>query len=112
MGRMDTLTTADLRLLHEALAYARKRSFQQAEAVRVAGLLDRIEELLLHPRQGAHSLRLSPPELEVLVKEIPLYCEALTQRGASPQGAAEATRLEQILALLAGRRPWWKRILP
>ena len=112
MTRGSPLTTADLRLLHEALSYARKRAYQQAEMIRVQGLQERVEELLLGATDSPHALRLSPPEQEVLAKEIPLYCEALTQRGGSIQGTRDAARLREVLELLVGSgRPWWKRLL-
>jgi hypothetical protein len=106
-----TLTRADLVLLHGALAYMRKRSFQPVEAVRLQGLLDRLEELLLDSSEQAGQLRLSPPEQEVLSKEILRYCEALTQRGASSAGLEEAARLQEIRAILVpgrGRPGRWK----
>ena len=111
MAGRNSLSTADLRLLHETLTYARKRSYQQVESVRVQGLLERVEELLLGAHGTAHVLRLSPPEQDVLAKEVPLYCEALTQRGGSLQGAREAVRLREILEILTGSsRPWWSRL--
>jgi hypothetical protein len=111
----SSLSPADLRLLYEALAYARRRSFAPVEGIRLQGILDRLDEILLgtgeEPQAAAEgSFRLSPPEQEVLDKQIPLYCEALTQRGASPEGAAEAARLREILQILTGRKPGsWKR---
>jgi hypothetical protein len=112
--RRKSLTFADLQLFHEALAYVRKRSYQQADAVRIQGLIDRVEEILLETQGPVRQLRLSPPEQEVLSREIPVFCEALTGRGSSPEGAREAARLERILEALGGaaRRPrsrWWRK---
>ena len=112
MAVRNSLNGADLRLLHEALTYTRKRSYRQVESVRIQGLLDRVEELLLDPDAPAQALRLSPPEQDLLAKEIPLYCEALTQRGGSVQGAREAARLREVLEIMVGgRRRWWSRWL-
>jgi hypothetical protein len=132
-GIRDSLGRTDLQLLHEALTYARKRTFLPADSVRLQGVLDRVEELLLDsvvasddaandnmpsPGPGTPartvSLRLSPPEQTVLRREIMAYCEALTRRGGSPEGAREAKRLHEILEILTGahrRLRWLKRIL-
>jgi len=120
----SSLTRADLVLLHEALSYARKRVFLPAESIRLQGILDRVEELLLRAGAGdpgvggaedgslAVRLRLSPPEREILEKEIANYSEALRQRGGSAAGAEEAARLRLILDRIAGHRPpWWRRFL-
>jgi hypothetical protein len=72
--------------------------------------------LLLDPA-GAGRLRLSPPEQAMLHREVPLYCEALTQRGGSEAGSQEARRLRELLRLLASgagarsSRPAWLRRL-
>jgi hypothetical protein len=113
--RQKSLTLADLQLFHEALAFVRKRSYQRADSVRIQGLMDRVEEILLETQGPVRQLRLSPPEQEVLAREIPVYCEALTGRGSSPEGARVAARLERILEALGGeaRRPrsrWWTKI--
>ena len=105
---------ADLELLYETLLYLRKRAFQPADAVRIQGILDRVEELILKGTEFGGSLRLSPPEQEALRREIPRYCEALTQRGAAADGARVARRLRDLLNLLAPDtrpRTWWKRFL-
>lgn len=110
----DKLTRSDLQLLHEALAYARKRSYRQASAVRVQGVLERVEELLLAPESGRRSLRLSPPEQEVIEREVPIYCDALTQRGGTLQGVQESERLRWIVTFLTGARDrtsWWRRLI-
>jgi hypothetical protein len=111
----DTFTRADLELLHRALAYRRKRIHEQGAAVRVQGLLDRVETLLLGG--SGPPLRLSPPEQDVLLREIPLYCEELTRRGGSEAGAAEARRLREMMEPLAGGlslqaqlKRWWRRV--
>lgn len=111
----DTFTRSDLELLHRALSYRRKRIHEPGALVRLQGLLDRVEELLLDPA-GAARLRLSPPEQALLHREVPLYCEELTRRGGSEAGALEARRLRELLRLLAtgrGRsfRPAWLRRL-
>jgi hypothetical protein len=104
------LTRADLELLHRALSYRVKRVHDQAAVVRLRGLLDRVEALLLDPA-GTHLLRLAPPEQETLEREMPLYAAEMTQRGGSIQGAAEARRLVEITQVLTGRRrPWWRRL--
>jgi hypothetical protein len=109
----SSLGREDLLLLHEALSYARKRAHLPAEVIRLQGVLERIEELILRlassePDGTEESLRLSPPEQEVLEKEIQRYCEALTQRGASPEGVEVAARLREVLARLTGRgRGFW-----
>jgi hypothetical protein len=118
-GSRDSLNRADLQLLHEALTYARKRTFLPADSVRLQGVLDRVEELLLdsvvaarkeatqapRPRPG---LRLSPPEQVVLRREILAYCEVLTHRGASTEGSREAKRLREILDILTDSGSSWK----
>jgi hypothetical protein len=112
----DTFTRSDLELLHRALAYRRKRVHEPGAVVRMQGLLDRVEELLLEPA-GASRLRLSPPEQALLHREVPLYCEELTRRGAAEAGAQEARRLRELLHLLAAGagprtiRPAWLRRL-
>ena len=108
----QTLTRADLVLLHEALAYTRKRSFLPAETVRLQGVQDQVEALLLGGGASG-SLRLSPPEQEVLAREIPRYCEALTQRGGSEKGTHDAARLRALLELLVpgSGGSWWRRLL-
>jgi hypothetical protein len=118
MTRTDhSFTRADLDLLHRALAYRRKRIHELAGVVRMQGLLDRVEELILR-EDVSPVLRLSPPEQEMLRREIPLYCRELTGRGASEAGAGEARRLQELVALLAGakfprtaRPRWWRRLL-
>jgi len=108
--RRDSLTMEDLQLLHEALSYARKRTWQPAEQIRLQGVLDRVEAMLLRSPEAQTSLRLSPPEQEVLEAQVQRYCEAMTQRGASPRGRHEVKRLEHLLGLLGARRaPWWQR---
>lgn len=102
------LTRADLELLHRALSYRVKRVHDQAALVRLRGLLDRVEALILEETVHA-SLRLSPPEQELLTRELPLYAAEMTQRGGSEQGAIEARRLEEIERSLAGRRRPWGR---
>ena len=111
----DTLNRSDLELLYRALAYRRKRVHEQGAAIRLQGLLDRVEGLLLDPT-GETRLRLSPPEQALLHREIPLYCHELTRRGGSETGAQEARRLRELLRALAtgGRRslrPAWLRRL-
>lgn len=107
------MSRADLVLLHEALVYTRKRSFQPVEAVRLQGLQERVEGLLLDRSANEGRLRLSPPEQEVLARELPRYCEAMTQRGGSTEGLRQAERLRQLLQLLAPQTnagPWWKKL--
>jgi hypothetical protein len=89
------LTRSDLELLHEALSYMRRRVFDQAEGIRLKGVLDRIEEMLLEPVPEARALRLSPPEQEAMERQVETFCQELTQRGASQQGRAQADRLRQ-----------------
>ncbi len=109
----DTLTGADLRLLHEALAYLVKRVHEPAESIRLRGLLERVEEMLVSGGRSPASLRLSPPEQRLLEREIPVYCEALTQRGGSIEGAREADRLRLMVGIrkTGSRRPWWRKVL-
>jgi hypothetical protein len=97
------LTRADLELLHRALSYRVKRVHDQAALVRLRGLLGRVETLILEEAVQS-SLRLSPPEQELLARELPLYAAEMTQRGGSEQGAVEARRLAEINSILSGRR--------
>lgn len=112
--RQRTLTRADLELLHEALSYMRKRVFDQAELVRVRGMIARIEDLLLGAPDRAR-FRLAPPEVETLDRQIRAYCEALTQRGASVESRDRARRLEHLGARITGRSggrsAWWRRLI-
>jgi len=117
MRKDEAFTRADLELLHRGLVFRRKRVREQVVVVRLQGLLDRVEGLLLQD-PGRVSLRLSPPEQEILQREISLYCEDLTRRGGSLEGRREARRLESIVAGLTGVRirrgrsaPWWRRLL-
>ena len=110
--RQNPWSRTDLELLYEALLYLRKRVFQPADAVRLQGLLDRVEEMILRSAEDELSLRLSPPEQEVLRREAPRYYEALTQRGGSAEGARSAARLRSLLDALApepGLKGWWTR---
>ncbi len=108
----ESLDRRDLQLLHEALTYLAKRSFQPADAVRIHGLQERVEDLLLDAEAGPSSLRLSPPEQDVLARAIPVYCDALTQRGGSLQGSAEAERLRWIVRRIApAPGAWWRKLL-
>ncbi len=121
----DTLSRGDLELLRRALVFRRKRVHDQAALVRLQGILDRVEALVLdqgqasalpaeearsageatsRSRSGSGALRLSPPEVDLLGREIPLYCAEMTGRGSSPAAVAEAGRLDELLRLLAGRR--------
>ncbi|MEZ4649749.1 MAG: hypothetical protein R3E97_13380 [Candidatus Eisenbacteria bacterium] len=115
MGKTErTLTRADLELLHESLTYMRKRVFEQAEVVRVRGMIERIEDLLLDAPERAH-FRLSPPEIETLERQVRAYCEAMTQRGASAEARDRARQLERLSARIAGRSEgrgsWWRRLI-
>jgi hypothetical protein len=104
------LTRADLELLHRALSYRAKRVHDQASLVRLRGLLERVESLILDEAVQS-TLRLSPPEQELLARELPLYAAEMTQRGGSEQGAIEARRLAEITGTLTGRRgPGWRRL--
>lgn len=115
MGNTDRrLTRADLELLHEALSYMRKRVFDQAETIRVRGMVERIEDLLLDSPERAH-FRLAPPELETLERQVGAYCEALTQRGASTEAREQARELGGLVARIvgrpAGKTSWWRRLI-
>jgi hypothetical protein len=105
-----SLTRPDLELLHEALSYMRKRVFDQAEAVRIKGVLDRIEELLLDPTTERRLLRLSPPEQEAMERQVESFCVELTRRGASQRGREQATRLRSLIGSNAGSSSLWGRI--
>ncbi|MBK8232775.1 MAG: hypothetical protein IT349_08705 [Candidatus Eisenbacteria bacterium] len=102
----------ELKLLHEALAFRAKRVFDPAESVRLRGLLERVEDILLAPPDARPALRLSPPEQEVLVRQVLGYCAELTGRGASQLGREQAARLRQLVDRIAPgtlrKRPWWK----
>ena len=99
------LTRADLELLHRALLYRLKRVHDQAALVRLRGLLGRVEALIIE-ESVQPSLRLSPPEQELLARELPLYAAEMTQRGG-----IEARRLAAINGILSGRRgPGWRRL--
>ena len=108
------MTRDDLQLLREALVYRRKRALPPGDAVRLRGVLDRVEELLLSPQGSRLALRLSPPEQELLRREVPFYREALTQRGSSGQGEHLADRLDSLVAELTGAnlgaRGLWNRL--
>ncbi len=96
------MTRDDLQLLHEALVYRRKRALSPGDAIRLRGILDRVEGLLLSPPDAQLSLRLSPPEQELVRREVPRYREALTQRGSSREGPRLADRLDVIVRRLTG----------
>jgi hypothetical protein len=115
MGNTDrNLTRADLELLHEALSYMRKRVFEQAETIRVRGMIERIEDLLLDSPERAR-FRLAPPELETLERQVSAYCEALTQRGASTEARERARELDRLVGRVVGRSAgksrWWRRLI-
>ena len=115
MGKTKgTLTRTDLELLHEALTYMRKRVFEQAEVVRVRGMIERIEDCLLGASERA-PFRLSPPEIETLERQVRSYCDATTQRGASAEARDRAKQLERLVARIAGRSEgrgsWWRRLI-
>src|SRR5690606_3613918 len=97
-----SLTRPDLELLHEALSYMRKRVFDQAESVRIKGVLDRIEEMLLDPTTERRLLRLSPPEQEAMERQVESFCVELTRRGAWQQGREQAARLRALVGSNAG----------
>jgi hypothetical protein len=110
-GGEQGLTRADLELLHRALTYRVKRVHDQVALVRLRGLLDRVEGVILEDAEGTPSLRLSPPEQELLTRELPLYAAEMTQRGGSEQGRMEARRLSEMLRILTGRRrSGWRRL--
>ena len=92
----------DLQLLHEALVYRRKRALSPGDAIRLRGILDRVEGLLLSPPGVRLTLRLSPPEQELVRREVPGYREALTQRGSSGEGSILANRLDELVFRLSG----------
>lgn len=106
------LGLSDLRLLHEALQYRARRVREPGESVRLVGLLDRVEELLLDRGNEPRSLRLSPPEQEVLVRQVLAYCAELTGRGASQLGRTQALELKGLVERVSpGRlrkKPWWR----
>lgn len=110
------LPREELSLLLEALRYQSRRVREPVEAVRLRGLVDRLEEMLLAsvetPAVGG-ALRLSPPEQEVLLRQVDSYCEELTRRGASLAGRDEARRLRAILSPLreqASPLSFWRRL--
>ncbi len=96
------MTRDDLQLLHEALVYRRKRALPPGDAIRLRGILDRVEGLLISPPGTQLSLRLSPPEQELVRREVPKYREALTQRGSSREGRYLADRLDRLVRRLSG----------
>ena len=110
--RDGTLSRSDLQLLHEALSYMRKRVFDQAELVRLKGVIEQLEDLLLE-KEGTPLLRLSPPEQDVLERQVTAYCEELTGRYASQDGRGQARRLRALVQQLGGRRrkSWVRRLL-
>ena len=115
MGNTDRrLTREDLELLHEALSYMRKRVFEQAETIRVRGMVERIEDLLLDAPERAH-FRLAPPEIETLERQVLAYRGALTQRGASTEARERARQLDRLVARIVGRSAakssWWRRLI-
>lgn len=113
MGRPDvSLRRQDLQLLHEALSYMRKRVFDQAEQVRLKGLVERLEDLLLESA-GSTRLRLSPPEQEVLERQVEAYCTELTGRYAAESSRAQADRLRSLVGLFVprSRKSWVRRLL-
>ncbi len=106
------LELSDLKLLHEALRYRVKRVFEPAESVRLTGILDRVEELLLNRTAEARGLRLSPPEQDVLARQVLAYCAELTGRGASEVGRQQAMQLKRLVVTISPRsvprKPWWR----
>ena len=106
------LATSDLKLLHEALRYRARRVMEPGESVRLTGLLERVEDLLLDRGGDARSLRLSPPEQEVFARQVLAYCAELTGRGASQLGRTQAQELRGLVERVSpGRRrkrPWWR----
>ncbi len=115
MARVDdSFTRGDLELLHAALSYMRKRIFDQGEAVRISGMITRIEDLLLAEPGEAQNLRLSPPEQGALRRQVFAYCEELTHRGASEEGKGDATRPRSLVERLTKRtspvRGWFRRL--
>jgi hypothetical protein len=115
MARVDdSFTRADLELLHVALSYMRKRIFDQGESVRVTGMIERIEDLLLAQPGEAQNLRLSPPEQGVLRRQVFAYCDELTHRGAATEGREQAKRLREIVERMTKRpspaRSWFRRL--
>ncbi|MEZ4653411.1 MAG: hypothetical protein R3E12_07380 [Candidatus Eisenbacteria bacterium] len=112
MGRQRSLTRSDLELLHEALSYMRRRVFDQAESVRIKGVLDRIEEMLLDPTTEPRFLRISPPEQEAMERQVESFCVELTHRGAPEAGRQQASRLRRLIGAGAGssRLGWFRRL--
>ncbi len=110
------LPREDLGLLLEAARYQSRRVREPVESVRLRGLVDRLEEMLLASAESGVSggaLRLSPPEQEVLLRQVDSYCEELTGRGASLTGREEARRLRSILSPLREERSplgFWRRL--
>lgn len=108
----STLGLADLKLLYEALQYRARRVREPGESVRLAGLVDRVEELLLGRGAEPRNLRLSPPEQEVLARQVLAYCAELTGRGASQLGRSQAQELKVLIERVSpGRlrkKPWWR----
>lgn len=120
MSRRDPLLLSDLELLREALVYRSKRVFLQGEAVRLHGLTERVLDLLLESAGGKRALRLSPPEQEVMARQVEAYCAELSGGMASPENRDEAARLRRIVGILApnapgapgaAKRSWWRRWL-
>ncbi len=98
------LTRRDLESLHEALTYMRKRVFEPGELVRVRGMIQRLEDILLDQPESAR-FRLSPPELETLDRQLAAYTEAMTQRGASQESRDQAREIQALRTRIGGRPP-------
>ncbi len=111
MAKGITFSRDEIGLLHEATAYALKRTFTEGEKVRLAGLHNRLEDRLLADSDSAVApLALTEPESTVMTAAVDTYCEALDLPLAAEVSRKKARRLRELLDRMHERTGFIERI--
>lgn len=109
MSTVVALDRDELSLLHETLSYAHKRTFSEAEKVRLSGLISRIEERLLGTSDPA-PLSPTDPEMDAILGAADTYCEALEQPFSAQVSQEKAVRVRTLVARFQGPPGFLQRL--
>jgi hypothetical protein len=93
-----TFSHDELALLHETLSYALKRTFSEAEKIRLKDLLSRVEDRLLGQTAVERPFGMTEPEMDALLAAAETYCEALQQPLSAEISRTKAARVKELLA--------------
>ncbi|MBD3236462.1 MAG: hypothetical protein GF330_07150 [Candidatus Eisenbacteria bacterium] len=105
------ITQEELGLVHEALAYMRRRIHGPGDAQRVHELADRAEELLLGGRaRPVRLMRLSDEHARVLRTALGSYADELRQPFSDLSNRARVARLRQLDRRLQRAGSWIGRL--